>query len=102
LKLDKGTLSGSYLVAITWGEPVIMATGSSVTIKNPNPIRLELIFELKEVRAIQVVRRERLTLGPLEERIIDVGEFRGKTIEIFILYSFLGSERGQRVELAVR
>ncbi|MCS7107483.1 MAG: hypothetical protein NZ902_05220 [Acidilobaceae archaeon] len=101
-QLDKGRLSGSYTVLLTWEEPTLRANGSSVIVRNPNPVKLEVTLELRDTASLQLLKRERITLQPLQELSIDVRQFGRGRVEASIFYSFLGAERGQKVELTAR
>lgn len=99
IDLDKGKLRGSYSLSFKWEEPIIIAKNGTPAIINRLPLSLSVLLEIV---GQGVFSRSEITLAPFEEREVSLAGLPRGEYRVGIIYRFLGSERGQSIDVQNR
>jgi len=101
---DKATLSGNYIAAFSWREPVVKSFNDTLIIENVNPVPLVLRIELfSKARGSTVFAREYRVerFSTLAIDFSNVAPAPGD-YDARVYYTFLGVVRGQGARIVIK
>ncbi|MEZ0394782.1 MAG: hypothetical protein ABWK00_07075 [Desulfurococcaceae archaeon] len=100
IQLDEGMLEHAEVLSFNWVEPLVEANGSVITIRNGNPVPLNLTVVIQ--KSTQIVSVENVTLGPMGAWSRDLSrQLPQGDYDVRVYYVFLGVPRGVSVHVRI-